>query len=62
VQIKRVAHWDHRSERLVQQNHPDLGWLFFDKNGEGLPDEGFGCRKFMDVTEVWSRDSIEPSA
>ena len=58
VQIERLAHWDHHSEKLVQQNHPDLGWLFFDKNGDGLPDEGFGCRKFMDVTEVWNGDSI----
>ncbi|TWT60213.1 CehA/McbA family metallohydrolase [Rubinisphaera italica] len=41
TQIQRVALWDNRSEKLVQQNHPDIGWLFYDKNGDGEQDEGF---------------------
>lgn len=52
-QIERIVLWDDRSEKLVQQNHPDLGWLFFDKNGDGKPDEGYS-RSFllMDVIEI----------
>ena len=41
TQIQRVALWDNRSEKLVQQNHPDIGWLFYDKDGNGELDEGF---------------------
>jgi hypothetical protein len=52
-QIERIALWDDRSEKLLQQNHPDLGWMFYDKNGDGVPDAGheraFG---FMDVIEI----------
>ncbi len=53
VQIERVALWDDRSEKLIQQNHPDIGWLFHDRNGDGIPDEGYGKGfAFMDVIEV----------
>ncbi len=59
TQIERTTLWDDRSEKLVQQNHPDLGWLFYDKNGDGSPDEGF-WRSFplMDVVEVHPIDRI----
>ncbi|MBL4885523.1 MAG: CehA/McbA family metallohydrolase [Planctomycetaceae bacterium] len=40
-QIQRAALWDNRSDKLVQQNHPDIGWLFYDKNGDGVPDGGY---------------------
>lgn len=53
VQIERAALWDNRSEKLIQQNHPDLGWLFYDRNGDGQPDEGYAKGfAFMDVMEV----------
>lgn len=53
VQIERVALWDNRSEKLIQQNHPDLGWLFYDRNGDQKPDEGYAKGfAFMDVMEV----------
>jgi hypothetical protein len=53
VKIERLALWDGNSEKLVQQNHPDIGHLFFDKNGDGKPDGGFGkAIGFMDVIEV----------
>lgn len=53
VQIERIALWDNRSEKLIQQNHPDLGWLFYDRNGDGKPDEGYAKGfAFMDVMEV----------
>jgi hypothetical protein len=41
VQIERLALWDDRSDKLVQVNHPDMGWMFYDKNGDGQPDEGY---------------------
>ncbi len=52
-QIRRLYEWDGGSEKLVQQNHPDIGWLFFDKDGDGKPDGGYaeGFR-FMHVMEV----------
>jgi hypothetical protein len=53
VQIKRLADWDNKAERLLQQNHPDIGWLFFDKNGDGTPDEGHKAGfPYMHVIEV----------
>jgi hypothetical protein len=52
-QIRRLYEWDDGAEKLVQQNHPDIGWLFFDKDGDGKPDgghaEGF---RYMHVIEV----------
>jgi hypothetical protein len=53
LKIERLALWDGDSEKLVQQNHPDIGHLFFDKNGDGQPDGGFSkAFGFMDVIEV----------
>ncbi len=53
AQISRLALWDARSEKLVQQNHPDLGWLYDDADGNFSPDEGFrGMIEFQDVIEI----------
>ncbi|MBX3443282.1 MAG: CehA/McbA family metallohydrolase [Planctomyces sp.] len=53
VQIERLALWDGRSEKLLQQNHPDFGWLFYDRDGDREPDEGFfRSFGFIDVIEV----------
>jgi hypothetical protein len=53
VQIRRLAGWDDDAEKLVQQNHPDIGWLFFDKDGDGKPDDGYkGGFAYMHVIEV----------
>ncbi len=40
-QIRRIFEWDDVAEKLVQQNHPDIGWLFFDADGDGKPDDGY---------------------
>jgi hypothetical protein len=63
AQIARLALWDNRSEKLVQQNHPDLGRLFYDKDGDGKPDGGFATSlPFMDVIEAHPLQSIfEPA-
>lgn len=53
IQIERLALWDGGSEKLVQVNHPDIGWMFRDRNGDGEPDSGFaGMVGHMDVIEV----------
>ncbi len=52
-QIERLALWDNRSEKLVQVNHPDIGWMFYDQNGDGEPDTGHErAFPFMDVIEI----------
>jgi hypothetical protein len=53
VQIERIALWDDGAEKLVQQNHPSIGELFFDKDGDGEADAGYDQMfGFMDVIEV----------
>jgi hypothetical protein len=53
VQIKRLALWDDASDKLVQQNHPDLGWMFYDRDGDQKSDAGFqGMFEYQDVVEV----------
>lgn len=53
TQMERIAAWDNNSVKLIQQNHPDLGWLFYDRDGNQTPDEGFS-RSFglMNVMEI----------
>lgn len=59
TQIERVALWDDRSEKVVQQNHPDIGWLFFDKNGDGDPDGGYSRSfPFINVMEIHPIDRV----
>ena len=61
VQIERLALWDSGSEKLVQENHPDIGQLFFDKDGDGQPDGGFKKMfGYMDVIEVHPLENIIP--
>jgi len=52
-QIERLVLWDNRSEKLIQQNHPDIGWLFHDKDGDGEHDAGHARSfQFIDVMEI----------
>lgn len=53
TQLRRLLDHDAGSEKLLQQNHPDIGWLFYDADGDGEPDMGFGTAKYTDVIEVW---------
>lgn len=59
TQMERIAAWDNNSVKLIQQNHPDLGWLFYDRNGDQVPDEGY-ARSFgiMNVTEIHPIDPL----
>ena len=53
TQIERLALWDGASDKLVQQNHPDIGHVFFDRDGDGQPDAGLRKSvETMDVVEV----------
>lgn len=54
AQIKRLFDHDQGAEKLVQQNHPDIGWLFYDADGDGVPDLGFGTYQFTHVIEAWA--------
>lgn len=58
-QIERLALHDNRSHKLVQVNHPDIGWMFYDKDGDTKPDSGFERMfPFMDVMEVHPIDQV----
>ncbi|WP_397568980.1 CehA/McbA family metallohydrolase [Schlesneria sp. T3-172] len=58
-QIERLVLHDGRSEKLLQVNHPDLGWMFYDKDGDGKPDSGFErAFPFMDVVEIHPIDHV----
>jgi hypothetical protein len=59
TQMERIAAWDNNSVKLIQQNHPDLGWLFYDRNGNQEPDEGYS-RSFgiMNVMEIHPIDPL----
>lgn len=52
VQMTRLFELDHRSPKLMQQNHPDIGWLYFDRDRDGALDGGFGTRPITDVMEI----------
>jgi len=53
LQIERLAMWDNKSDKLVQENHPNLVQIIGDRNLDGQPDGGFEKMfGFMDVMEV----------
>jgi hypothetical protein len=52
AQIQRLVYWDDKSDKLVQQNHPNIRKVFFDRDGDGKDDGGFDSAEFMDVIEV----------
>ncbi|MDA0586561.1 MAG: CehA/McbA family metallohydrolase [Planctomycetota bacterium] len=52
-QIERLSRWDDNAEKLLQINHPDFGWMFRDRNGDGEPDEGHPrILPHIDVVEI----------
>lgn len=58
-QIERLYLWDERSEKVIQQDHPDIGWLFRDRNGDGEVDEGFARGvDLLDCIEVHPIESV----
>lgn len=59
TQIARLALWDNKSDKLVQQNHPNLAQILSDKDLDGKADGGFAkMLGFMDVVEVHPPEEI----
>ena len=59
TQIERLALWDDKSDKLVQENHPNLFQILGDKDLNGEPDGGFAAMfGFMDVIEVHPPEMI----
>ena len=59
AQIERLALWDDNSDKLVQENHPNLFQILGDKDLNGKPDGGFAAMfGFMDVIEVHPPEAI----
>ncbi len=52
VQMSRLYDYDQDQFKLMQQNHPNIGWLYFDKNRDGEIDKGFGTESITDVMEI----------
>lgn len=61
VQIRRLKDHDGGSDKLMQQNHPDIGWLVYDKDGDGKPDGGYGTLPYTDVVEIWTTTILNQS-
>ncbi|QOV90444.1 CehA/McbA family metallohydrolase [Humisphaera borealis] len=59
TQIRRLKDHDNGSDKLMQQNHPDIGWLVFDKDGDGKPDGGNGTLAYTDVIEIWTTTILD---
>jgi hypothetical protein len=59
AQIERLAFWDDKSDKLVQENHPNLYQIIGDKDLNDEPDGGFEAMfGFMDVVEVHPLETI----
>lgn len=59
VQIRRIAYWDDKSEKLVQSNHPNLIQMTGDADLNGVVDDGFKeMFEYMDVMEVHPPEKI----
>ncbi|MFM7057259.1 MAG: CehA/McbA family metallohydrolase [Planctomycetota bacterium] len=59
TQMERLAAWDNNSVKLIQQNHPDVGWLFYDRDGNQTPDGGFErSLGIMNVMEIHPIDKL----
>jgi hypothetical protein len=59
LQIERLALWDDKSEKLLQQNHPTISELFFDQDLDGVRDAGHARGVgFIDVIEVHPPEAI----
>lgn len=59
VQIERLALWDGNSDKLVQENHPNLVQILTDRDEDGKFDGGFAkMLDYMDVVEVHPLETI----
>lgn len=54
TQMKGIYDYDNKKVKFIQHNHPGMGipMLYYDKNQDGIIDEGFGTRSFTDAIEL----------
>ncbi len=52
VQMKRLFDYDNGKFKLMQQNHPNIGKLYFDKDQDGVKDQGFGTAPITHAMEI----------
>lgn len=52
VQLERLFNYDGEKFKFIQHNHPSIPQLYFDKNSDGIPDNGYGTRKFTKAIEI----------
>jgi hypothetical protein len=54
-QLKGIFEYDNKGQvKLIQHNHPgtDIPLLYFDKNRDGIIDNGYNTRQFTDMIEI----------
>lgn len=52
VQMKGLYDYDNKKFKFMQQNHPNIPWLYFDKDQDGQTDQGFGTRAITHAMEI----------
>jgi hypothetical protein len=57
VQIRRLYEYDGGAEKYVQHNHPDIAWLYYDRDRDGKIDGGFETRRYTHAIEI-NRDIV----
>ncbi len=58
----KVPYFGGGPDRWVQVNHPVVGNVFFDRDGDGAVDGGFaGLENLIDAAEFWSTEILNPS-
>jgi len=58
----RVPYFGGGPDRWVQANHPIVGNVFFDRDGDGIEDGGFtGLENMLDAAEFWSTEILHLS-
>ncbi len=56
---RRVPYFGGGPDRWVQANHPIVGTVFFDRDGDGMHDGGFtGFETMIDAAEFWSTEIL----
>ncbi len=59
IQIERLKRWDNGADKIVQQNHPDMVHMFFDRDNNGNRDGGYSrMASFMDCIEIHPPQAI----
>ena len=54
TQLRRLAGFDAGSEKIVQQNHPDLFQILYDRDQDGRADGGYaGMLPYIDIMEIY---------